>query len=163
MEPGWCKGLVSLFSNLPMMISEQGVSQHLNRMQHLQSGQVANLHPASFAIGKYDFGLQTADGFCQIFPNFLRDVIFFFLESERATQTAAICLNVVNRQTRNEPEDLESGEANSKRPEMAGCKVGYPCRKLLESGLEGTCLPQISKELKEIEEMGSYFIRSRDV
>ena len=119
----------SLLSHLPRSLSpnsllREGISQDLNRVQHLQAGQVADLHPAAFAVGKNDLGFHTVDRLCEIFPNLLGNVVFLFLETEHPTQAATVRFDILNGEAGNELEDFKGRKTDAKGLEMAGSKIG---------------------------------------
>ncbi len=110
-------------------------------MEHLQPREMADLHPAALAIGQDDLGFDPLDGFCQVFTDFLGDIVFLLLKAEHSAQTATMGLDVFNRQAWNEPEDIKGGETNSKGLEMAGSKIGCFQGKLFKVRIEGSRFP----------------------
>ena len=120
----------------PRLLSNERVSQYLDGVENLQSGEVTDLHATTFAVGKDDLGIETINGFCQISPDFLRELIFLFFETEHSSHPAAICLDIVNRKTRNEPKDFEGGQTDPQGPQVAGGKIGCFQRKFSEICIE---------------------------
>jgi hypothetical protein len=105
-------------------------------MQDLQAGEVSDLHAAAFTVGQNDLRSEAVDRFSEVFSNLLRDFILLFIEPEGPAHTAAISLNIVDLKTWNESKNLEGGESNVERPQMARGKIGDPQGELLEIDIE---------------------------
>ena len=76
-------------------------------MEDLKAGQVADLHPAPFAIREDDIGLHPGDRLREILPDLLGDGELLFLETVQASQAAALRLDPTYIQSRDHAEQFQ--------------------------------------------------------
>ncbi len=80
-------------------------------MEDFDACEVANLHPASFAVREDDIGLHPNDLSRQVLPDLFGNGVLFRLETVKTAQTAALRFDQTDVESRDETEKFESGEA----------------------------------------------------
>lgn len=80
-------------------------------MEDLEACEVANLHPAAFAVREDDLGLHLNDLLRQVLPDLFGNGVLLLLETVKTAQTAALRFDHADVESRDETEKFEGREA----------------------------------------------------
>jgi hypothetical protein len=146
-----------------LSLSFQRIAEELDGMEDLKAGQVADLHPAPFAIREDEIGIYPGDRLRQILPDLLGDGELLFLKTVQASQTAALSLDPTYIQPRDQTEQLQRRQADVEGAEVTGGEVG----RLHRNGLEGcgrfSLLAEAQQVLANVEEASREFLRAGEM